>query len=144
MRFSHNAKIFRGQLDVAPFASVTFILLIFLLLQSGLVFTPGIPIQLPQGGNLPGSANPKVSIAVDSGGIVYYQSQITPLEKLRELLRAEASRSNEPLTLVIQADKQVRFDTLIRLAALAREARMSEVYLATRPNVEPSPLLRFQ
>ncbi len=43
MRFPHNTKIFRGQLDAAPFVGVFFLLVIFLLFNSGLVFTPGIP-----------------------------------------------------------------------------------------------------
>lgn len=141
MRFSHNAKIFRGQLDAAPFASVFFILLIFLLLQSALVFTPGVSIQLPTSAALSGTTNLTVSIAVDAGGIVYYQSQIIALEKLKEKLRLEAARAREPLSLVIQADKQVRYESLIDLAILAREAGLKDVYMAVRPVIEPAPRL---
>ena len=54
MRFPHNTKIFRGQLDAAPFLGVFFLLLIFLLLNSSLVFTPGVEIQLPETANVPG------------------------------------------------------------------------------------------
>lgn len=40
MRFARNARIFRGQLDAAPFAAVFFLLVIFMMLGS-LVYTPG-------------------------------------------------------------------------------------------------------
>ena len=57
MRFPHNTKIFRGQLDAAPFVGVFFLLVIFLLFNSGLVFTPGVPIRLPEADGLPAADN---------------------------------------------------------------------------------------
>ena len=65
MRFPHNTKIFRGQLDAAPFVGVFFLLIIFLLLNSGLVFTTGVRIRLPEGVNLPGTDQPTAVVAVD-------------------------------------------------------------------------------
>ena len=46
MKFPRNARIFRGQLDAAPYAIVFSCLLLFLLLSS-LVYTPGVSIRLP-------------------------------------------------------------------------------------------------
>ena len=42
MKFARNAKPFTGQLDVAPFAGVFFLLILFLVLNSSLVPPPGI------------------------------------------------------------------------------------------------------
>ena len=56
MRFPRNRQIFRGQLDVAAFASVLFLLLIFILLRSQLVFTPGVPIRLIEADDTPEQA----------------------------------------------------------------------------------------
>ena len=55
MKFARNARLLRSQLDVAPFAAVFFLLVIFMMLGS-LVYTPGarLELQLPQGKNLPG------------------------------------------------------------------------------------------
>ena len=54
MKFPRSARIFRGHLDVAPFASVFFLLVIFALLGA-LIYTPGIPVelQLPEANDLP-------------------------------------------------------------------------------------------
>ena len=60
MKFPRNAKIFRGQFDVAPYAGVCFLILIFLALNTSLVFTPGVPIELPEGRDLPGVLGPTV------------------------------------------------------------------------------------
>ena len=48
MRLPRNVKVFRGQLDAAPFAGMLFLVLMFLVLQSKLVFTPVIPLRLPE------------------------------------------------------------------------------------------------
>ena len=55
MKFPRQAKIFRGQLDVAPFAGVFFLLAIFLLLHSSLVLPTGVQLQLPDSGDWPGA-----------------------------------------------------------------------------------------
>ena len=69
MRFPRNKQIFRGQLDVAAFAGMLFILLVFILLRSQLVFTPGVPIRLPVEDELPGVIGPRlVVVSLDATG----------------------------------------------------------------------------
>ena len=140
MRITHNAKIFRGQLDVAPFAAVFFLLAMFLLLQSSLVFTPGIPIQLPVSSDLPGLDEPTVAVAVDAGGVIYYQNRIVTEFLLKEQLSEAVRTARAPLTMVIQADKQVRWEVLVRLGLLAREVGIPQALLATRPTLVPTPV----
>jgi len=48
MRYPRNAKIFRGQLDVAPFIGVFFLLLLFVVMAS-LLYMPGLPVYLSGG-----------------------------------------------------------------------------------------------
>lgn len=140
MRFPHNVKIFRGQLDAAPFAGVFFLLLIFLFAQSSIIFTPGVPIRLPELANLPGVTTPTISLAVDEDGVIYFENRISTEEQLREQLRAKVASSTESITLVIQADRQVRYETLVHLAVLARDVGIKDALLATRPPVVPEPL----
>jgi biopolymer transport protein ExbD len=143
MRLPRNAKIFRGQLDAAPFAGVSFLLLIFLVLQSKLVFTPSIRIDLPEVPvDLPGTANPTVVVAIDRGGQIYYESQaVTNLMDLRNRLRAAAQNSREPLTLEVQADESTTFKTTLPVLSLASEAGIAEARVATRPR--PAPITKF-
>jgi biopolymer transport protein ExbD len=140
MRFAHNTRVFRGQLEVAPFASVFFLLLIFVVLQSAFVFTPGIPIRLPVASDLPGVSGPTLSVAVDGSGVIYFDNQATSPDKLREKLKASVGRNQDPVTLIIQADKSVNADTLVQLSLLARDAGMNNAILATRPQVTPLPM----
>ena len=122
MRFPHNAKIFRGQLDAAPFLGVFFLLIIFLLLNSTFVFTPGVPISLPEGVNLPGPDKATAAVAVDEGGHYYFENQLCDEDRLRQRLQDAVSRSQQPITLVVQADKAARTEVLTKLGLLARPA----------------------
>ncbi len=139
MRLPRNAKIFRGQLDAAPFAGVSFLLLIFLVLQSKLVFTPTIQVDLPEVPvDLPGTAEATVVVAIDRTGQIYFESQaVTGLEDLRDRLRAAVEKSKEPLVLEVQADKSTTFEITGPVLSLASEAGFREARFAVRPRLGP-------
>jgi biopolymer transport protein ExbD len=134
MRFPRHATIFRGQLDAAPFAGVFFLLVMFMMVAS-LVYTPGarVELRLPSADNLPGTDKPSVSVAIDADGRLYYENQWIGEDDLRGRLKVLARKSAEPLALVVQADKAVSYDKFLHLALLAREAGISEAWLATLP-----------
>jgi len=219
MKFRRNLRIIRGQLDVAPFASVFFLLVIFILFNSSLVFTPGIAVKLPplsepgnrmdiflsangnyqfrgkdyrenalvetltsaiadkqakkiivvaepgadsksldrlrkfatdnglewqvhkQGielpvtGAWPGQTNPFVTVAVSLNGQFFFDNQIIRPTDLQRRLKLARQEGGENLCLVIQADKDVRYNTIIELSEIARRAGIKEVFLATRPSL---------
>jgi len=137
MRFPRNTRIFRGQLDAAPFAGVFFLLIIFLLLTSSLVFTPGVPIELPDAVNLPGSANGLLVVAVDENGQLYFENQIISPDQLKEKLQTAVAEAREPLSLIVQADKKLELGGLMPLWLLARSAGIKQVIQATRRPVVP-------
>jgi biopolymer transport protein ExbD len=140
MKFQRNAKIFRGQLDAAPFLGVLFLVVIFLLLNSSFVFQPGIrsriSIDLPAAGTWSGVSNPTVAVAVDRIGRLFYENrQVGTNELFVELKKAVKNhRANrEDLTLVVQADKQVEYRVMVELAQLARESGVHDLLEGTRP-----------
>lgn len=141
MRFPRHARILRGQFDVAPYVSVFFLVALFMMLGS-LVYTPGVRIELPAGDDLPGTDRPMVTVAVDASGRLYYRNQRVEEADLRIRLRQAVESAGEPLTLVVQADKSVRQETLVRLSLLAREAGLHDALLATLPRIisAPNPL----
>ena len=80
MKLPRNARIFRGRLDAAPFATVLFLLLLFVMLTS-LVYTPGIrvPLDLPTAGDLPGTDKLTIAVAIDASGHLYFENE--PIEE---------------------------------------------------------------
>lgn len=135
MRFPRNKQIFRGQLDVAAFASVLFILLVFMLLHSQLVFTPGVPIRLPEAKDLPGVIGETRVVSIDASGQYYFDNQVTHERVLRQRLSEEVAASREPLTVVIHADEAAPSARIMQVIVLAREAGAKDSVWATRPPV---------
>jgi biopolymer transport protein ExbD len=135
MRFPVSVKPFRGQLDVAAFAGVLMLLVMFLLLTQ-LVYTPGVRLELPVANDLPGTDRPTVAVAmvaVDSQERYYFENQFITGTNLLARLRIAVTNAIEPPTLIVQADKQTSYEMLIRLTMLAREAGIREARLATLP-----------
>ena len=143
MKFPRNTRVLRSPSDVASFAAVFFLLVMFLMVAM-LLPTPGIPLQLPvvssgPGRDLPGTDRPPVAMAVDAAGRYYFENQLVAEAQLKSALAAAAKNSREPLTLVIHADKSVTYDQLVRLTLLARDAGIHNALLATLPRPASSP-----
>jgi biopolymer transport protein ExbD len=139
MKFPRNARLLRSSFDMAPFAAVLFLLVIFLMLGAFLP-TSGLPLRLPVANDLPGIDKPTVAVAVDAAGRFYFANQIVAEDKLKSALKTAAQKSHAPLTLVIRADKAVTYDQLIHLALLARDAGIQNALLATLPRVVTAPV----
>ena len=142
MKFPRNSKILRSQFDVAPFAIVFFLVLIFLLL-SALMPVPGLHVQLnpPGSENLPGVDSRTVAMAVDSTGRLFYQNEPVNEGQRKSSLHAAVVGAHGPLTLVIHADRAVTYDQLAHLALVVRNqpVGITNILLATLPRVTDVP-----
>jgi biopolymer transport protein ExbD len=136
MKFPRSARIFKGQLDAAPLATVFLLLGIFLLLAS-MVYTPGVRLDLPPANDLPGTDKPSIAVAIDANGRLYFENQVVEELELRGKLVRAVTNSLQPLTLVVQADKNVTYDRLMKLTLLARDSGISSAWLATLPRPIP-------
>jgi biopolymer transport protein ExbD len=135
MRFPRQARMFTGQLDVAPVACVLLLVLMFLALQSYLAPVPGVAVHLPASDrSLDAGYGPWLVLAVDREGRLFFDHQITTEARLADQLASRAAKAASNLRLLVQADEQVPQGTLVRLYALARGAGLHSVLLQTRPN----------
>ena len=77
---------------------------------------------------------------MDQSGSCYVQNQMVDEAALKVQLINIVAHAAEPLTLIIQADKNVRQADIIRLALLARDAGITESLLATLPRAVAAPV----
>jgi biopolymer transport protein ExbD len=138
MKFPRRARLLRNPFDATAYAGVFFLLVLFVAFGSRL-YTPGVKIVLPSADNLPGTDKPTVTVAMDQSGRCYFQNQIVEESELKVQLINIVAHASEPLTLVIQADKNVRHADLLKLALLARDAGITESLLATLPRAVAAP-----
>lgn len=86
MRFPRQARIFRGQLDPAPFAAVVFLLVLFLQISS-LVHTPGVLVHLN---------NPAATINVAADGTIRFGGNTYRVGETNRLLEALKNSPSGP------------------------------------------------
>ena len=139
MKFPRNARIFRGQLDAAPFVSVFFLLVIFVMLRS-LHYIPGVREELPSSGNLllPRTDRPTVSVAVTTNAI-YFENEKIMEGDLSNKLSAAAQKVSQPLILVLELDKNVTEEQSARLEVIAGNVGIQDVLRARLPGTSESP-----
>lgn len=139
MKFRRRARLPRTPFDVTAYAAVFFLMVLLLLLGTR-HYTPGVKINLPAADNLPGTDQPTVTVAMDESGRYYFDNQIIGEAALKVELTSAAAQSAAPLTLVIQADKAVRLENILRLTLLARDAGIHEALQATLPRAVAAPV----
>ena len=226
MKFQRKAKIFKGRVDAAPLASILFLLLIFVVLHSSLVFAPGIKVELadfqkiagtndykivtirpggeieynkqiytekkfiekllsdakkkqlapvfiakeepgasrdlydrlravmldagsrlekpavgltlPEGEDETGVPEGAVIVAINRNGEFFYQHQIISETDLQNKLAILTKSAGKPVTLVFEADKNIEYDTVVRLSQIAKKAGLGQVLWATRQGLKPN------
>lgn len=134
MKFGRNVRMSRTQMDMAPFASVFFLILIFIFLRA-LVYTPGVRIELPVSsspGELPGITGPTVAVAIDGRGQLYFENQAKTESELSSWLLAKVKKSPEPVTLVLFQDKSVPAERSTHVMELASKAGITNGVIALR------------
>jgi len=138
MKFPRNARIFRGQLDAAPFMAVLFLLVMFLMLGT-LVYTPGVHIRLPAAQGLAGTDKRSETVAIDANGQFYYENRAIGENELQTRLARVVKNSAEPLALIVRADEGVSWKMMSRVNALAQSAGFAEAIWATMPRALTTP-----
>ena len=139
MKFPRNARIFRGQLDAAPFVSVFFLLVIFVMLRS-LHYIPGVRVELPASGNLLLSPTdrPTIAVAVTTNALYFNNKKILEGDLSNEL-SAAAQKVSQPLILVLEVDKNVTDEQSARLEVIAGNVGIRDVLRARLPGTFESP-----
>lgn len=134
MKFPRNVRLLRSTFDIAPFAVVFFLLIIFVTVAT-LLPPPGLSLHLPVSGDLPGPDKPTVVVAMDAEGRLFFQNQLVTEKAFQQNLEKVVKESHQPLTLVIQADTSITYGQLVHLTLLASQSGIHDVLLATLPRV---------
>ena len=134
MRFPRTARVIRGQWDAIPFLCVLFPLAFFLLFHQYLVLPRGTLVELPAGDGVRlDPASPRVVVAVDALGRVFFENQFVGEADLAKRFAERRAQSREVPVVVIQADRRVAHGALVRVAEIARQAGLNRVFFVARP-----------
>lgn len=134
MKFPRSTRLFRGQLDLAPFLCVLFLLAFALALRDFLVLPRGARLELPAAASpiAAGAGERLWILALDASGRLYFENQITDPDRLVRDLRRRVDQRGAGATLLIQADRTVPYGDLTELEGLVRRAGVSHIIFGAR------------
>ncbi|HEY5667133.1 MAG TPA: biopolymer transporter ExbD [Gammaproteobacteria bacterium] len=119
----------RHGIDLSPLIDVVFILLIFFIVTTVFVREPGVEVQKPDAVTARQIEDNLILIAITPAGEVMYDRGNIGVAGVRSTVAALLLVEDRPV--VIQADRQVTTDLLVRVIDEAKLAGATSVNIAT-------------
>ncbi len=116
-------------IDLSPLIDVVFILLIFFIVTTVFIKETGVEVEKPQAVTAQQLQNDLILIAITADGRVVYDHSNIGVEGVRSTVSALLLIQDRPV--VIQADRQVTTDLLVRVMDAAKLAGATSLNLAT-------------
>ncbi len=113
--------------DIAPMIDIVFQQLIYFMLASSFIVSPGIRIALPKASTSQKLSASNLVITLTKDHVIYFDDQVVGLKELRQ--RLKGAGSGKPV--LIRADRHAYVDRLIELWDLCRDTGFQEVHIAT-------------
>lgn len=119
------------RIDLTPMVDVVFLLLIFFMISTTFVESPGISIKLPEASSQPVEREPQeLKIYLSREGDVYYRDRKISITDYKKLL-AEHRSDADNTTILLLADQESRHGKVVTLMDLARDAGFVKLAIAT-------------
>ena len=119
------------RIDLTPMVDVVFLLLIFFMISTTFVESPGISIKLPEASSQTIEREPKeIKVYLSKEGDIYHRDQKISLDDFKGLL-AESQSEAELTTVLLLADQESRHGKVVTLMDLARDAGFVKLAIAT-------------
>jgi biopolymer transport protein ExbD/biopolymer transport protein TolR len=124
------------RIDLTPMVDVVFLLLIFFMISTTFVESPGISIKLPEASSQTIDREPKeIKIYLSREGDIYHRDQKISLDGFKALL-AESQPDAEQTTVLLLADQESRHGKVVTLMDLARDSGFVKLAIATEQRVK--------
>lgn len=116
-------------IDLSPLIDVVFILLIFFIVTTVFIKEPGVEVNKPEAVTSEQLENDLILLAITPAGEVMYDGSNIGVAGVRSTVSALLLVQERPV--VVQADRQVTTDLLVRVIDQAKLAGATSVNIAT-------------
>ena len=130
-KISHAGQEEEASIDLTPMIDVTFIMLIFFIVTATFVKETGIDVNRPEAQTAVVKEKANILIAIDANDQIWIDRRKVDIRSVRpniERLHAE----NPQGSVVIQADKESKTETLISVMDASRQAGVYNVAIAAQ------------
>lgn len=119
------------RVDLTPMVDVVFLLLIFFMISTTFVETPGLTINLPKSSSQQIKKEQKeIRVYLRSDGTIFLEKQQVELAELISQLKNYGESASET-TFLLMADKDVRHGKVVQLMDTAKNAGFLKLAIAT-------------
>jgi biopolymer transport protein ExbD/biopolymer transport protein TolR len=119
------------RVDLTPMVDVVFLLLIFFMISTTFIETPGLSIKLPESSAETIDREPEeLKIFLSNKGEIFRGEQKLSLDQFKAVLR-EGQATAARTTFLLMADKEALHGKVVALMDLAREAGYLKLAIAT-------------
>ncbi|GAB4284673.1 MAG: biopolymer transporter ExbD [Deferrisomatales bacterium] len=119
--------------DITPLVDVVFLLLIFFMLSTTFVVSPGIRVNLPQAQAEPVRHEPQeLRVKIDAAGAAFLEETRMSPDDLEARFETVA-RSDRDALVVIEADQDTAHRFVVEVMDRAKTAGLHRLAIATRP-----------
>lgn len=117
--------------DMTPMVDCVFLLLIFFMISTTFVETPGLSIKLPESTAQTIAREPReIKIYLDKAGQIFHQDRPVTLEQFKALLSQSGTDAGKT-TFLLLADREARHGRVVQLMDLAQQAGIGKLAIAT-------------
>jgi biopolymer transport protein ExbD len=127
-----------ARIDITPLVDMVFLLLIFFMLSTTFIVTPGIKVNLPQSSaeKVTQEKN-EVQVVITEDNKVFVENMLLDRGELEHRLAEVARR--DPLTLVvINADAKSLHGKVVEVMDIAKQSGLNRLAIATHPEEKES------
>ena len=118
-----------SSVDITPMLDVVFIMLIFFIVTATFIKEAGIDVDKPSAATAIVQEKASILIAIDANNKVWINRRQVDLRSVRSIVE-RLHAENPKGTLVIQADKESKNDTLVQVMDASRRAGVYDIALA--------------
>lgn len=122
-------------INIAPFTDVVLVLLIVFMVATPLIFRSSVKVALPQvSDNNQEIENKDINVFVTSAGDVMLENQKYNIKRDSGVLRfklQELAKANKEAAIVINGDRNVRYDFIVQVVDAASKVGLKHLVLAT-------------
>jgi biopolymer transport protein ExbD len=118
-----------SSVDITPMLDVVFIMLIFFIVTATFIKESGIEVDKPSAATAIVQEKASILIAIDANNNVWINRRQVDLRSVRSIVE-RLHAENPKGTLVIQADRESKNDTLVQVMDASRRAGIYDIALA--------------
>lgn len=122
--------------DLIPMIDVIFQLVIFFMVSSTFILTPGIPLELPDSTSAEPVILTKLIVTMISEDELYLNEERTSVADLYDLINSLPEKSVENIqSVIIEGDRRASYSLMVNVLDILRESGFTGINLRMRDSV---------